>query len=90
MYWHSVYRRSVTRHCHETNQYLMPEKELLLFVTSRNFFIQYGSMTVFFIFLINIIIFLYLHFCQNLKGQSNAIFDHQFFSSFEPIWAPDK
>ena len=25
-----------------------------------------------------------------LKGQSNEIFDPQFFSSFGPIWAPDK
>ena len=25
-----------------------------------------------------------------LKGQSHEIFDPQFFSSFEPIWTPDK
>ena len=25
-----------------------------------------------------------------LKGQSNEIFGHQFFSSFEPAWATDQ
>ena len=28
--------------------------------------------------------------CIFLKGQSNQIFDHQFFSSFEPAWATDQ
>ena len=26
----------------------------------------------------------------NLKGHSNEIFEHNFFSSFEPVWASDQ